>query len=85
MAQLSNQTLLTTKHTKIFGFSQDLKLTLSQHINVTIVKTKEHLTFLNHSFLPSEDKQNSNLNNNMPQILVLRDKLYTFVANFILL
>ena len=51
MAQLSNQTLLTTKHTKIFGFSLDLKLsTLLQHINVTIIKTKECLTFLKHSF-----------------------------------
>ena len=48
------------------------------------IKTKEHLTFLKHSFLPNQDKQKSNSNNNMPQILVLRDKLVIFIANFIL-
>ena len=38
MAQLSNQTVLTTKHTNIFGFTLDLKLTFLQHkLTLTVI------------------------------------------------
>ena len=44
--KLNNQTLPTTKHPKILGITLDLKLTFSQHINVTINKAKQTLNIL---------------------------------------
>ena len=38
--------LRTTKHLKILGITLDPKLTFSQHINITITKTKQMLNIL---------------------------------------
>ena len=47
MAQkLNNQTLPTTKHSKILGITLDPKLTFSQNINITITKPKQMLNIL---------------------------------------
>ena len=43
---LNNQTLPTTKHSKIFGITLDPKLKFSQYVNVTIIKAKQMLNIL---------------------------------------
>ena len=44
--KLNNQTLPTTKHSKILGITLDPKLTFSQHTNATITKAKQSLDIL---------------------------------------
>ena len=44
--KLNNQTLPTTRHPKILGITLDPKPTFSQHINLTITKTKQTLNIL---------------------------------------
>ena len=44
--KVNNQTLPTTKHPKNFDITLDPKLTLLQHINVTITKAKQMIKAL---------------------------------------
>ena len=51
--KLSYQTLPTTKHPIILKITLDPKLNFFQHINVTMTKAKQTLTFSKHSLLPN--------------------------------
>ena len=59
--KLNNQTLPTTKHSKILAIAFDPKLTFSQHTvrtNITITKTKQTLNILKALTSSKWDKQN---------------------------